>query len=40
HGQQAMVLDAIKAGAKGYLLKPLKLETLQVALDKVIAKYV
>lgn len=40
HGQQAMVLDAIKAGAKGYLLKPIKLDLLKDALDKVIEQYV
>ena len=40
HGQQAMVLDAIKAGAKGYLLKPIKLEPLKQALDQIIDKYV
>ncbi|MDX1452154.1 MAG: response regulator [Oleiphilaceae bacterium] len=40
HGQQAMVLDAIKAGAKGYLLKPIKLENLRDSLNKVIDRYV
>ena len=40
HGQQAMVLDAIKAGAKGYLLKPIKLDSLRESLSKVIDKYV
>jgi two-component system chemotaxis response regulator CheY len=35
HGQEAMVLEAIKAGAKGYVLKPVKMEALGEALFKV-----
>lgn len=40
HGQEAMVLDAIKAGAKGYLLKPIKADLLKETLEKTIDKYV
>ena len=40
HGQEAMVLDAVKAGAKGYLLKPIKSDLLEETLNKIIDKYV
>jgi two-component system chemotaxis response regulator CheY len=40
HGQEALVLDAIKSGAKGYLLKPIKAELIEETLTKVINKYV
>ncbi len=39
HGQENMVLDAIRAGAKGYILKPLKADKLKDIVDKVIEKY-
>ncbi len=29
HGQEAMVMQAIKAGAKGYVLKPVKREKIR-----------
>lgn len=35
HGQEQMVLDSIKAGAKGYLLKPISKEKLAVTIKKV-----
>lgn len=35
HGQEKMVLDSIKAGAKGYLLKPITTENLSVAIAKI-----
>lgn len=35
HGQEKMVLDSIRAGAKGYILKPLTLEKLSEAIVKV-----
>ncbi|HML52481.1 MAG TPA: response regulator [Solidesulfovibrio magneticus] len=39
HGQEQMVMDAIEAGAKGYILKPVKLEKLAETLETVAAKY-
>lgn len=35
HGQEAMVMDAIDAGAKGYVLKPFQADKLQRVIDKV-----
>jgi len=35
HGQENMVKDAIRAGASGYLLKPIVEEKLAKTLDKV-----
>ncbi len=34
HGQEKMVLDSIKAGAKGYLLKPITGDKLSIAIAK------
>lgn len=39
HGQEQMVMDAIEAGAKGYILKPVKPEKLVETLETVAAKY-
>ena len=39
HGQEQMVMDAIEAGAKGYILKPVKQEKLVETLETVAAKY-
>lgn len=39
HGQEQMVMDAIEAGAKGYILKPVKQEKLAETLETVAAKY-
>lgn len=39
HGQEKMVLDAINAGAKGYLLKPIKNENLKKVITDVYKKY-
>ena len=39
HGQEKMVLDAINAGAKGYLLKPIKNENLKKVITDVYNKY-
>lgn len=39
HGQEAMVLDSIEAGAKGYLLKPVKAEKLKEIIEDVYRKY-
>lgn len=33
HAQKAVVMDAIKAGAKGYILKPIKTDKLKDALE-------
>lgn len=39
HGQEQMVIDAINAGAKGYVLKPFKKEKLEETIDMIIKKY-
>jgi len=39
HGQEQMVIDAIDAGAKGYVLKPIKPEKLQETITKVWKNY-
>lgn len=39
HGQEQMVINAIEAGAKGYVLKPVKKEKLAEHLETIIAKY-
>jgi two-component system chemotaxis response regulator CheY len=36
HGQQNMVMDALRVGAKGYILKPIKPDKLRDTLAKVI----
>jgi two-component system, chemotaxis family, chemotaxis protein CheY len=36
HAQTAMVMDALKAGAKGYILKPLHTEKLREVLAQVL----
>jgi two-component system chemotaxis response regulator CheY len=35
HGQEAMVLNALKAGAKGYLLKPFQQQKVYETIQKV-----
>ncbi|QEP45026.1 response regulator [Ectothiorhodospiraceae bacterium BW-2] len=39
HGQEQMVMDAIAAGAKGYVLKPVKQEKLQQVVNGIVKKY-
>lgn len=39
-GQESMVLDAIKSGASGYLLKPIELSKLQTLLRKIFPNLV
>jgi len=39
HGQENMVMDAIDAGAKGYVLKPIRIEKLTDTIDKVLTRY-
>jgi len=39
HGQEQMVLEAIDAGAKGYILKPINQETLCKTIEKVYERY-
>lgn len=39
HGQENMVLAALDAGAKGYVLKPVNKERLGNVLDKVVKQY-
>jgi len=35
HGQEAMVMNALKAGAKGYILKPVSPEKLKESIGKI-----
>ena len=35
HGQEAMVMNALKSGAKGYILKPISPEKLREAIGKI-----
>lgn len=35
HGQEKMVIDALDAGAKGYVLKPIRPEKLADVITKV-----
>jgi len=39
HGQEQMVVDAIDAGAKGYILKPINPQTLCQTIEKVYERY-
>ncbi len=39
HGQERMVMDAIRAGAKGYVLKPVVKDKLGEAIDKVVKNF-
>jgi two-component system chemotaxis response regulator CheY len=38
HGQERMVIDSLDAGAKGYVLKPVRIEKLSDMIDKVISR--
>lgn len=38
HGQEKMVLEALKAGAKGYLLKPFQQDKLQEVIEASIKR--
>lgn len=40
HGQEKMVLDALKAGAKGYVLKPFQAHKLYQAIQKALNRTV
>lgn len=35
----AIVIDAIKAGALGYVIKPFKAETLKASIDRILDKF-
>ncbi len=39
HGQQQMVLDAIEAGAKGYILKPFNKDKVAESIKKLKDRY-
>lgn len=39
HGQEQMVIDSIEAGAKGYVMKPVKPEVLKETIEKVFSTY-
>ena len=36
HGQEGMVRDALRAGAKGYVLKPVKVDRLRDMIKKIV----
>ena len=38
HAQSTMVMDALKAGAKGYILKPFKTDRLRAALMRITSQ--
>ncbi len=39
HGQEQMVMDAISAGARGYIIKPFESKKLEEAINTVIQRY-
>ena len=39
HGQEKMVLDALKAGAKGYVLKPFREEKLKEVIEAIVKRH-
>jgi len=39
HGQEQMVIDAIEAGALGYVIKPVKKEKLKESIDGLLKKF-
>lgn len=39
HGQEQMVIESIEAGAKGYILKPIKADKLAEMVTQVYEKY-
>lgn len=39
HGQEQMVIDAIDAGAKGYVLKPFNRDKLAEHIEKIMQQY-
>ncbi|MBF0474945.1 MAG: response regulator [Deltaproteobacteria bacterium] len=39
HGQEQMVIEAIEAGAKGYVLKPVNKDKLKEHIEQVFDKY-
>jgi len=40
HGQERMVLDALKAGAKGYVLKPFQQQRLVTVIEKACHRFI
>ena len=38
HGQERMVMDALDAGAKGYILKPFSADKLRETIDQLFAE--
>ena len=38
HGQEVMVMNALKSGAKGYILKPVSPEKLREAIGKIFTE--
>ncbi|MEA1967771.1 MAG: response regulator [Thermodesulfobacteriota bacterium] len=39
HGQKQMVINAVKAGARGFVIKPFKHEILKSAIDQIVKKF-
>ena len=40
HGEKSIVLNALKAGAKGYILKPIQMDKLRDTLEQVVSDIV
>ena len=39
HGQEDMVIKALRGGAKGYVLKPICMKTIQKAISNIFPQY-
>ena len=39
HGQEQMVIDAVKAGARGYIIKPFKKDKVEEYINEMIEKF-
>ena len=39
HGQEQMIVEAVEAGAKGYILKPFRKEKIDEQIKQIIKKY-
>jgi len=40
HGQEQMVMDAIRSGALGYVIKPFKKEKLEEQIKRIVEKFI
>lgn len=39
HGQEQMIVEAVEAGAKGYILKPFRKENIDKQIKQILKKY-